>query len=290
MNRLPVRINYAQPMNVKHPLNKGVRVWWKSLPSLSGAVLIADLAGSRYPASLANHTWASGAPFGLQTAVPNYSSSALSIANTVFNQDSTTRTFSFWFYRTGAGGLNDGYIISKRTSGNPETQSIDLGSTTNSLGFAHGWTTAGGQWHITSPTIKEWHFATVTYDGSLTTNDPLMYLDGVSQAVTEDVAPSGTLKINTDNYTIGNQAGTFPAGASTGFDGLIDDVRIYDRILTPGEIYQLYQATKLQYSPLLNWKWRIPLSRAAIAQYLRNAALDGLDSSGHFFGDSLSRF
>lgn len=84
----------------------------------------------------------------------------------------------------------------------------------------------------------EWHHMAVTYDGTLQ-----MYVDSYLQASTSTYDPlgegdGGTVHIGTYFYN----------SATTGeFRGLIGEVRVYNRALTPLEIQRNYLATKWRY-------------------------------------------
>lgn len=79
--------------------------------------------------------------------------------------------------------------------------------------------------------LGSWHHVAVTYDGSRVT----MYIDGQ-----RDVQYSATLtpKTNGDDLFVGVNK----AGSDVYFDGLIDDVRLFNQALTATEINTIYQA------------------------------------------------
>jgi hypothetical protein len=60
-----------------------------------------------------------------------------------------------------------------------------------------------------------------------------MYVNGNLQGVT---SYSGTYESNTESLLIGHQQ----PGADRYYDGLLDDMRIYNNALTASEIQQLY--------------------------------------------------
>jgi len=76
---------------------------------------------------------------------------------------------------------------------------------------------------------------------SSASNKPVLYINGVSQTVTQVTAPSGTFTTEANvRQSIGNaqnNVGVFGTGT---FDGTIDDFRIYNRILTAQEVKRLY--------------------------------------------------
>lgn len=58
------------------------------------------------------------------------------------------------------------------------------------------WSGATGKWEspsLTVGTLNTWYHVLVAYNSSATTNDPLIYVNGVSQTVTETTTPSGTI-------------------------------------------------------------------------------------------------
>lgn len=64
------------------------------------------------------------------------------------------------------------------------------------LRFGQGWTTPGtAYWRCTGFifVVGTLYHLALTYDGGSTTNDPVFYVNGVSQTLTEDVAPAGTI-------------------------------------------------------------------------------------------------
>ena len=75
-----------------------------------------------------------------------------------------------------------------------------------------------------SPPVEEWHHIAATYDGNIFK----CYIDGV---LADEWAYAGTMPENTAPVTIGQRSrgGTF-------FNGMIDEVAIYDRALSEDEI------------------------------------------------------
>jgi len=80
----------------------------------------------------------------------------------------------------------------------------------------------------TTVTMQQWHHVAVTWDGTA----QQVYVDGVCDcAITPALAPLD----NIAQFSIG----CYPA-AGTFFEGSIDEVRLYDRVLAADEIAQLY--------------------------------------------------
>jgi hypothetical protein len=80
------------------------------------------------------------------------------------------------------------------------------------------------------PPIGEWTHLAATYDGS----SMKVYYDGV---VVFEMAASGQLGVSDGTLTIGTKHETAPAGDE--YNGMLDDVRIYNRALSQSEIKML---------------------------------------------------
>jgi hypothetical protein len=84
----------------------------------------------------------------------------------------------------------------------------------------------GGNLNATTIVITDtWRHAALVYDGS----NKIIYIDGVEDA---RVASTGSINVSTYNLYIGEnsqQTGRY-------LTGLVDDVRIYNRALSPAEV------------------------------------------------------
>jgi len=95
---------------------------------------------------------------------------------------------------------------------------------------------------------NKWYHIVVMYDGTVNTGDGIdrvkIYVDGAQETISVGAASTGT---------VGSiQAGAAPLGVgdylntsgtqcnATAFNGKIDDIRIYDRLLNPAEINALF--------------------------------------------------
>ncbi|MFA5099093.1 MAG: LamG domain-containing protein, partial [Candidatus Paceibacterota bacterium] len=93
----------------------------------------------------------------------------------------------------------------------------------------------GGEIETSSNTVSNdgnWHNFTTTYNGS----SFLLYLDG-----SQKNSVSGVLSSAFQGCTIGSLLGSPSQGY---FDGYIDDVRIYNRVLSAAEISAIYNLAK----------------------------------------------
>lgn len=125
------------------------------------------------------------------------------------------------------------------------------GAYINTLVLSYIFTGNDGAWRLAANSISlntKYHLA-ITYNNSDVGNDPIIYVDGVSQAVTELVAPTGTRESDAagDLY-IGNNIGT-----TATFDGLISRVRAFDTILTADQIASLAAGYSLPLGGEILW-------------------------------------
>ena len=108
--------------------------------------------------------------------------------------------------------------------------------TGNYLSFAAYWNSASSYWDSAAGlSTGAWTHVCVTYSNSLTTNDPIFYINGAVSATTEIATPAGAYETGT--------GGTVQISSSLitkKFDGLISDVRVYNRILSAAEILEMY--------------------------------------------------
>lgn len=93
---------------------------------------------------------------------------------------------------------------------------------------------------VTGVLNTQWHHGAVTYDGS----NIILYLDG---SEVDRVPKSGNLETNN---TVPTQIGrNTSALALTQWDGLVDDVKIYNRALSAAEITALYNSAPPDVTP-----------------------------------------
>ena len=105
------------------------------------------------------------------------------------------------------------------------------------LSFGQDFATTNGRWNTPANSILEetWYLVAVVYDRALTTNDPIIYINGVSQVITEVSTPVGT--VNSDAASPLYVGARQLAGVAGGFfNGRIAFARLYNRAITLDEI------------------------------------------------------
>lgn len=176
------------------------------------------------------------------------------------------RSYHIWTYRQGDGGSGSGRPWEKS-----DATDDSLFNTANFGGaylYRRDFDGGGnGEWTIASPALNEWHPVGVSYNDTATTNDPIMYLDGASQTVTERITPVGSAVDNATAYSIGNRIGATDAS----WDGYLAEFGIWDRILTAAEFAALGKG----FSPLF-----FPNDLVLYYPLVRNLTLDVVGGAG----------
>lgn len=157
--------------------------------------------------------------------------------------DLTVKSVSAWIKPSGWGHLGVGRVITK-AAGALDGFGILIqlaGVGIERLTFIQDFSGGVAQWETldNSISLNVWQHIVLIYDSSSTANDPIMYINGASQTINETASPSGTVESDaSNNLWIGarNDSGT----PSREFDGLIDELALWDRGLTSDEVSQLY--------------------------------------------------
>lgn len=153
--------------------------------------------------------------------------------------DLAPKTVMVWLNLDGYGGGGFGRIQDK-------TQNIFFTANTApansaSLAFIQNFSVASGFW--CSPTNSlptgSWKHVAIVYDNSSSANIPIFYIDGVAQALTTITSPSGT---RTSDAGANEFIGNWSTDNTRCLDGRMEDVRIYNRILSAAEILTIYSA------------------------------------------------
>jgi len=211
--------------------NNGLLLWWKF--DEGSGVTAHDGSTNNNSGTLTNApTWVTGR-YG--DALKFVAASSQYVVSPSLGADPASITLAAWIYSGTAGGvvfselgqvaINSGWHDSQievEANGTVETcvwiGSLSCVKATTNLGF------------------NQWHHVALTY--SSTTRRLIGYYDGQlgasSASITKSAANPGFF------YAIGPIDATND-GNGAYFSGMIDDVRIYSRALTPGEIYELFE-------------------------------------------------
>jgi len=144
--------------------------------------------------------------------------------------DLPTMTISAWIYPRSYGDFDAGRILDKSSASSQGwTLRFNGGRL---LRFWTKFTGGSVNWYGPSINLREWQHIVVTYDHTSPSNQPIFYLNGI--------ATSSTAGSSSGTYLTDASYPFIISGNSPYYDGIQDDVRIYNRILTPAEIKQLY--------------------------------------------------
>ena len=153
------------------------------------------------------------------------------------SQAQSTISISAWVYAQATPGnvfprIIDmpGYVLFLAEPSNPKSNPA-------SLGFLSRRSDGDGEWDTpaNSMAYNSWNHVAVVYDSSSTSNNADLYINGVKQTISKINPPRGTQTSNEGEGIIGNHI-----PLNRGWDGLIDELRIYNRALSAAEIVSLY--------------------------------------------------
>jgi hypothetical protein len=145
------------------------------------------------------------------------------------------RTYLWWMLPTTQGEGDAGVIYRHDEGGSRQTIQWNAAAGSKKLQFRSNRAT-DGIWTMTTglTTLTEWHGCVLTYDGALTTNDPILYvLDStgfstlaVGSGLTEDTTPSGAEGADGGSLIVGD------SGAGTaGYDGSLGEMATWASLL-----------------------------------------------------------
>jgi hypothetical protein len=147
-----------------------------------------------------------------------------------------TKTISFW-YNTSSYSDND--IINKLSTASGGWEIWCNIITSNKITFWEKRVGTIGSWYIdTNPSINNDHCLAISYDNSSVSNDPVFYADGAVASITENTTPSGAIIAETNPLQIGYNSEI----TNSTFIGKLQDVKIYNRILSADEVAELYNS------------------------------------------------
>ncbi len=216
------------------PNNLGLVGYW---PMDEGRGTTAgDFSGNRYDAPFEDESspiWTNGKRGGALNFTSSYGliSSYTSGVNRI--------TVSAWINQDSVGNFGYGRVIRKGSEFSVRTcdGAAECGSVSNSLIFTAGFDSDfnNGHWYTDANTVPydTWVHVAVTFDFSSSSNVPILYINGVAANLNTYAAPSGN-----QNGAIGDPL-TFGSGGGSSFPGIMDEVRLYNRILGPTEIAAL---------------------------------------------------
>ena len=143
-------------------------------------------------------------------------------------------TMSFWGKRNVSGGI---VIISKITDADNR---INIGPWSDGLVYFNV-SNGGAAWGTVSSNDTKWHLYTMVFDGSQSGNSNRLkgYIDGALQSLT---FAGASIAATTANISGNLEIGHLNLAPGYNSNGIIDDVRLWNRSLTAAEVLQLYNS------------------------------------------------
>ncbi len=202
----------------------------------------------------------------------------------------SARTICFWFYTESSGSTVDSkYLVGYGGSG--IAKRFDCSLFPNNVGLD---ISSSYAFYTSNIIPNQWYFYAVTYSKSdgKTVLSPKVYLDGLLKT-NISTSSNNTITLATGNakpLTFGSNG-----NPNNDFKGKLDDIRIYNRVLTPNEITSLYNENfcfktisvtdTLRISSLTGYN-DIPLEFGTIKVYPNpsnsNITLDASNTTGNY--------
>ena len=250
-------------LNPRGGSTNGLAAWWKM--DETGGLIAEDSSGNGRNASVVNGTFVSG---HLSNAIQFTTSSSRA---TYSAAESNQVTVAAWVRCDTTGGGSFPRIVN-----GPSYRLMFRFSSSDpfSVGFAtedgtYGdWDSGGG-----SISLGTWYHIAVAYDRGNLANLPVFYINGVKYPTVTLAMPSGAAPPFSGTGYIGNNS-----SLSRAWNGLIDDLRIYNRILGDGEVYALATDPDANVAPVVDAGTNQTVFWPAIASLSGSATDDGKPS------------
>lgn len=240
--------------------------WWRLNENVSSAGTVADSSGNGITGSFAasnNRPQFSGSVFPnefIQTGSCAFDGSDDgvnighgSMWNTIIGNGTggtSKMTFAAWIRKVGDGGGSGFGRIFGFGRDLTDAQIAIYTNASEQVYFKTDWNSSSNIWGITNGlfSLNEWVHLVITYDATSTSNDPIFYINGTAQSLVTNASPAGSWNgIATSlNCFVGNDA-----VGSTGWQGHLADVAVWNTILTSTDVAALYNMSSITNADLI---------------------------------------
>lgn len=275
----PHALDYANPVNRQSPLNRGLMNWWRVLPQTASGQRLRDLVG-RSPAGLtslspssATTGWGPTSRRGgmgeIRFPGPNTSGGYLNVGDLKWLTGTAAVSFTAWL-KPGVINTQMG-ILSKAVSG---TVAFNVETWNDNFLYVEIFNGAATDGHInftTWATAGVWLHMAAVYNGAGATNAAKLqiYINGVAKSMAYNGTLPATLSSSLGGSTL--YLGRYLVGASDfRWQGALDDLRLYNRVLTDDEVKAVYLSSLLRYPTELGRRaplWLVPLLPGVLGAY-----------------------
>lgn len=239
----PSEITDLYQLTVPTAVDTGLVGYWAFGADDFRSTLVSDRSGGRNTGTLVNAPTKTVGKIGQALNFASASTQYVNAGSNAIVDDIVNLSTCAWV-RPSPSLTVYGDVVTKYTNGGGGWQMLlDYNSFTALLpSFYHTFTGAPGHWFATTVLpYSQWSHLCVTYNNSSTTNDPSFYVNGVLVPTYENQTPTGSASTEAagDMYI-----GAYNNAGSPGelFDGVIDEARVYNRIITASEVKALYDA------------------------------------------------
>lgn len=256
---VPDFVDWSEPVNWAHPLNRGLVSWWLAVPGYAGygSTVWRDLANRNHGTltSMDPKTdWggAKGRSGGWGSLDFDGSNDYVSIPDSQLPSGAASRSFSIWFNTsTSLASGNYRWAIAYGTNSIGQHVFIGFGSDTlfGSNGF--GVSQYGNSVAVAGYNDAKWHHGVVVFSNGIWS----VFVDGnlrASKAMTTNTVTNGAASL-----------GRWPNNATQYWLGMMDAVVIHNRALSAAEVLELYQQSLHHYPDLLS---RVPMRKWFVPQ------------------------
>jgi four helix bundle protein len=235
------RVGYAK---MSAPTTSGLLGYWSFEDGTS--TIVSDMSGNGLHASVANiaapSTQSSGWATGKFGKAMNFDrqNDMVSVASTSRVDNLQAMTISAWvFPRDDTGELTVGRIAFKRGISSDSGWTFGFFSSNLGLGFTADFDGASDLQRTTAQDLMQlnkWQHVVLTWDGSTNASNVHIYVNGVEAGYLTTTNGAGNrVDDSVGKLIIGNNLPT-----TTTWNGLIDEFRLYNRVLSAPEIQALF--------------------------------------------------
>ena len=173
------------------------------------------------------------------------------VSNPTLFDSARNLSIAFWMKPDSAGPINFGRVINL-VLGSSERNGLGIGfgGSANVLQFVDNRWDNVGVWRYDkgSSFVGGWTHIIVVYDGYSSNNDPVIYINGTKMRMVELAAPGGAWAGDNDRLVIGNRDDA--ADSDRQFDGLLDEVRMYNKSLSDAEADAIFHGREISQEPV----------------------------------------
>ena len=241
--KLHRQINYSQPVNWRHPLNRGLISWLKALPKNASGIRFTDLCDRNHGTLVNGVTWGSPGGHGLNFDGTN---DYVNCGSAAIIDDIVPWSWAFWLNPRPAVNTNSLFIASKGSASvdSKYVRCAGIGAWAIQVVSTRS-TNAEARSDANVFSANAWYHIVATYDP---TDGPRIYVNGVEVTYAVRTVGSGADEPDAAKELIIGATDT----PSLYFDGWMEEFRHYNRALIADEIRYLYQEG-YEHSDLLNY-------------------------------------